>query len=380
MQVNHRCLALFADVRAQAGRLPHIREAGNGDVLRSDNIQVAQQDCTHNQCRGHAQEPGERFIPCDGFGVGRSHFHGRCLVRVQQSVTKGIKRIEQRQHDARQKRCLEQRPHRQNRRFPKEGQGIRTARCLRPPFLCVRIKVTRQRAQQNDHDRRWNDLSQRTRGRDHTCRDLGRIVVAQHRRQCQQSHGHNGRTNNAGRRSKEGAHNYDRNRQTAWQRAENAGHGGQQIIGDLGTFQRDAHQNEHQNRQQRFDRLTGQHAFVHTVHDERDVPVQRHFPTRGEDRFFNAGQIGVSEKRYGVGLDAGIHQIAIGSRSCINRLVDQQTRAVHRRDDPEGNDTRPANGKSHRKAGKNTAEQADEYDDQADFDPVQPEKHQCVPS
>ena len=49
----------------------------------------------------------------------------------------------------------------------------------------------------------------------------------------------------------------------------------------------------------------------------------------------------------------------------------QQARGIERRDDPERDDPRPADGEGHGKPGKDTAEETDKDDDQADFDPVE---------
>ena len=50
--------------------------------------------------------------------------------------------------------------------------------------------------------------------------------------------------------------------------------------------------------------------------------------------------------------------------------MDQDAGTVQRRNDPEGDDTRSADGKGHRKAGEDAPEEAEEYDEQADLDAI----------
>ncbi len=57
----------------------------------------------------------------------------------------------------------------------------------------------------------------------------------------------------------------------------------------------------------------------------------------------------------------------------------QKSGAIEACDDPEGNDPRAANGKGHRKAGKNAAEEAQKDDDQADLDAIKSKKHRFCP-
>jgi hypothetical protein len=112
------------------------------------------------------------------------------------------------------------------------------------------------------------------------------------------AHGHHGRADDPGGGGEEGAHDHDGDGQTARQRAEDPRHGGQKLLGDLGAFQRDAHQDEHQNRQQRLDRLARDDALVHPVDDEGDIALHRLFPAAREQVFLDPRQLGVSEDGY----------------------------------------------------------------------------------
>ena len=132
---------------------------------------------------------------------------------------------------------------------------------------------------------------------------LGRIAVAQHGRQRKQTHGHNSRTHNAcGRRQETRQPQQRDTAKTTRQRSKDPRHSGQQIVGNLGAFKRDAHQNEHQNRKKRFDRLPSKHTLVHAVHDKGNVAVKRRLPSHWETRLLPCAAIGISEIRHESGL------------------------------------------------------------------------------
>ena len=84
----------------------------------------------------------------------------------------------------------------------------------------------------------------------------------------------------------------------------------------------------------------------------------------------HARQFRVSEDRNRIGLYPRRNQAVIGLRRGVDGLMDQQSRAIQRRDDPKRNDTGPTDGKGHRETRQNAPEKAKEDDDQADFDAI----------
>ncbi len=106
---------------------------------------------------------------------------------------------------------------------------------------------------ENDqHDRRRDDLSKRTGCGDRAGRQRHRILVAHHGGQGNQAHRHDrGADDTRGRREK-GANENDRNAQTAGDRTEQLRHGHEQIFSDLGPLQHDAHEHEQRNGDQRI--------------------------------------------------------------------------------------------------------------------------------
>ena len=70
------------------------------------------------------------------------------------------------------------------------------------------------------------------------------IVVAQHYRQRNEAHGDNRRTNDAGGGSEQRANEHHRNAKPARNWAEKLRHGDEQILGDFGPLQHDAHEHE----------------------------------------------------------------------------------------------------------------------------------------
>ena len=334
MQFDHCALALLRDIGSEARALTGFSIIGHPNVLIADKPDTARQHNRADQANRSNEEPGQRLRTCADGAIGLAfNLHSRCLRRVQHREAERIRSVKPRQENPRQQRRLEQRTDRENRRFTQIGQRIGTARKLRPRLLPGRIEIAHQRSQKNDHNRGRNDLPQGARGRNHARGQFGRVVVAQHRRQRQKPHRHHGCADDPGRGGQEGTHDHNRHRQTARQRAKDARHAGQKVFGDFGPFERDAHQNEHQNRQKGFDRLARDDAFVHPVDDERDIAVHRLFPTADEERLFDPWQFWVSEDRYGFAHHPFGNQRGIFRRTGVDCLVDQQASAIKRRDD-----------------------------------------------
>ena len=173
------------------------------------------------------------MIATNRFTRTATHLNRWSLGWIEQSIDKGIARIEDSQHDSGQKSCLKQRAHRYNSRFAQIGQSIGTARSSRPHFLRTRIQIARQSTQKNDDNGWWNNLSQGSRGRDDPGGQLWRVAIAQHRGQAQQAHGHNRGPHNPRRGCQKCPHDHNRDRQTSRQRAKHPRHSCQQIIGNL---------------------------------------------------------------------------------------------------------------------------------------------------
>ena len=297
MQLNHSRLAAFAHIRAQASGTAVVFHVGNKDRLAANHTATCPKNHRKDKGGRRSQEPCQRLIAGDRARIGRPHLNRRRLAWIEQGKTKGIGSIKERQEDTWQNRGLEQCANGKNGRLAQIGQRIGTARHLGTGFLARSIEVTHQCAQKNNHDRGRDNLAQSARGRNHTRCQFGRVVVAQHCWQRQEAHGHHSRPNDPRGGRKERTHNHDGHRQATGQRAKDARHSCQQVIGDLRPLKRDPHQNKHQNSQKRFDRLTRDHTFVHAVHDEGNVAIHSHFPPAGEEMFLKPRQFGVSEDR-----------------------------------------------------------------------------------
>ena len=233
MQLNHRRLAAFAHIRAQASGTAVVFHVGNKDRLAANHTATCAQNHRKDKGGRCGQKPCQRLIAGDQARIGRPHLNRRRLAWIEQGKAEGISSIKERQEDTWQNRGLEQGAHRKNRRLAQIGQRIGAARHLGAGFLACSIKVTHQCAQQNNHDRGRDDLAQSARGRNHTGCQFGRVVVAQHGWQGQEAHGHHSRPNDPRGGRKKRTHNHDRYRQTTGQRAKDARHGCQQVIGDL---------------------------------------------------------------------------------------------------------------------------------------------------
>ncbi len=375
VQLDHRSLALRRHVGAQARGLGALGVAAGQRRLAAHDTDLRQQHRAGDQRHGHAQVPGEGLAAGHGFTLGVAHGHGGCARRVQQGEGEGVHAVEHCQQDARQQRRLEQRADGHDRRLAQVGQRIGAARGDGARVLRGRVELAREGAQKHDHDRRRDDLSQRARRRDHARRQFRRIAVAQHRRQRQQAHRDHRRADDACRGGQERAHHHDRNRQAAGQRAEDPRHRGQQVVGDVRPLQHDAHQHEHQHRQQRLDALARDDAFVDAVDDEAHVAVERRLPALRKDRLSEARQFRVSEDRDGIRRDARGDELVVRLRPGVDGLVDQQPRAVERGDDAERDDAGAADGEGHRKARQDRRKEREKDDDQPDLDAVQSEKH-----
>ena len=115
------------------------------------------------------------------------------------------------------------------------------------------IDRARELVGENDqHDRRGNDLAERAGRRDRPGGERVRVVVAPHDGQRDQPHGHDGRADDAGGGGQQRADEDDGDAEAAGHRAEQLGHGDQQILGDPGPLQHDAHEHEQRNRDQRI--------------------------------------------------------------------------------------------------------------------------------
>ena len=106
--------------------------------------------------------------------------------------------------------------------------------------------------QDDQNDRRRDDLPECAGCGDRTgCQLLG-IVVAQHGRQRDQTHRDDRGTDDAGGGGEQRAHKHHRYAEATRDRAEQLRHGDQQILGDFRPLQHDAHEDEQRNGDQRI--------------------------------------------------------------------------------------------------------------------------------
>ena len=85
---------------------------------------------------------------------------------------------------------------------------------------------------------------------------------------------------------------------------------------------------EQQNGQKGFNGLSCQNTLVHAVHNEGYIAIHRHFPAFREYSFGNAGQLRIPEYTDFIRTNSCSDQILIHLARVVDRLVDQQARAV----------------------------------------------------
>ena len=106
--------------------------------------------------------------------------------------------------------------------------------------------------QDDQHQRRRDDLRQRARSGDDAARDAPVVAVAQHDRQRDQAHRDHRRGDHAGGGGEHRADQDHGERQAAAHRAEQLADGVEQVLGHAGALEDQAHEGEEGNRQQRL--------------------------------------------------------------------------------------------------------------------------------
>ena len=207
------------------------------------------------------------------------------------------------------------------------------------------------------------------------CRQFGRIPVAQHGGQGQQPHGDDGGADNTGRGGEKGAHHHNRDGQASRQGAEDAGHGGEQVLGDPRALQGNAHENEHGDGQEQLDGGAGKHPFVHPVDDECQDAEEGAIDTVLEDGNGQRRQVGVTEKGDRVFLHARADQRRVVVAAVVDDLLDEQSGLAQAGDDGKGDKGGPADGEGHGIPRQDPGKQAHQGDEEPDFDAVKSEHH-----
>src|SRR3990167_3216008 len=161
----------------------------------------------------------------------------RQLLRLEDRHADDVEDIQADQQQAGQQRADEQVADRDG--FRREDAHLQ---------LRLLIGAGHHVTQQDQHDRRRNDLSQGAGGRQGAGGD-GRVVTApQHGRQGQQAHGHHGGADDAGTGGEQCTDHAYGNRQAAAQGAEQPRHGFQQVFGDPRFFQHHPHEHRTEER------------------------------------------------------------------------------------------------------------------------------------
>jgi hypothetical protein len=131
----------------------------------------------------------------------------------------------------------------------------------------------------DQHQRRWDDLGQRSRRGDDTRRKLGVVAVAQHDRQRNQAHRDHGSGDHTGGRREQRPDKDHREGETAAQRPEKLSDGVEQVLGHARTFENQPHEGKEGN---------GQQGVV--AHDAEDAVRQRLEQLRPEQTEFDTDE------------------------------------------------------------------------------------------
>ena len=272
------------------------------------------------------------------------------------------------------------------------GERVVAAGELRAGLLPRGVEVAHERSEQHDHDRGRDDLPQRARGRDHA--------------------GWQARGSSCSGASWAGPEGpwSPRWRPTmpveaarkaptiTMDTARPPGSGPKtramvvsSSSGDLGAFQRDAHQDEHQNGQKRLDGLARNHALVHAVDDEGDVAAPSPLPSRRETTVPRCVAIpGIGRRISTLGSplrppSAEYSTEPVSMAWWISSPAESSAAMIANEIMPA-----PAMANATGKPVMIPAKQRQEHDDQAYLDPIQSEQHgssfpslrrvSCVPS
>jgi hypothetical protein len=116
----------------------------------------------------------------------------------------------------------------------------------------------------DQHQRRWDDLSERARRRDHARGEAAVVAITQHDRQRDQSHRDHRRGDDASRCREHRADQDHRKGQAAPDRPEQLADRIEQVLGHSRAFEDQAHEREERDREQRV-----------VLHDPEDAQGQR---------------------------------------------------------------------------------------------------------
>ena len=105
-------------------------------------------------------------------------------------------------------------------------------------------------AEQDQHDRRWDDLAECAGRANRAAGDRRRIAAAQHGRQGQQPHGHHGGADDTGRSGEQGTDDGDRDAEAAAHAAHYQRHGLQQLFRQSRSLEHHPHEDEQRHRNQ----------------------------------------------------------------------------------------------------------------------------------
>ena len=180
--------------------------------------------------------------------------HRRRVLRLDQGDDQNIAHIEADQHHARQEGAEEHVAGAGRSQVEFDGHGeaarrlgvFRLAQGARPAS-----RVGQLIGQDDEYDGRRDDLPQGARRGDGAGRQGRGIFVAHHHREGDQPHGDHRRPDDARGRREQRADEHHRDAEAAGDRPEKLGHGDQQILGNLGSLQHDAHEDEQRDGDQR---------------------------------------------------------------------------------------------------------------------------------
>ena len=206
-----KCEAIDQRNRKRRGQNPRIIRIVVGLEVAFAEEEHRPPQCQRDEKRCHARPQRARL-----FGQGR---HG---LRADDRHHHDIAEVDHRQHKARNHRALIHIPH-------------RAAQLVR---------------QNDENQRRRDDLRQSARGRDHARGDPAVIAIAQHDRQRDQPHRDHGSGHNTRGRRQQRAHDNHRIGQTTAHGAEELANRVEQIFRHAGAFQHDPHEGEERNREQ----------------------------------------------------------------------------------------------------------------------------------
>ena len=117
-------------------------------------------------------------------------------------------------------------------------------------FVEVAHALAQLVGQHNQHQRRRNDLSQRTRGCNDTTRNATVVAISQHDGKRNKTHRNDGGGHNTGCGRQHGTHKNNSEGQTTSNGTEELTNGVQQIFRHARAFQNQAHEGEERNSQQ----------------------------------------------------------------------------------------------------------------------------------